>query len=62
MAFAKFQENRFRIDREISNCSKAIFYANPNSPENFVKLYSVFQKLNHLTCNELKLRRSSLPH
>ena len=37
-----------------------MFYANPNSPENLVKLYSVFQKLDHLTCNELKLRRSSL--
>ena len=36
---------------------KAIFYSNPNSPENFVKLYSVFQKLDHSTCNELKLRR-----
>ena len=34
---------------------KAIFYSNPNSPENFVKLYSVFQKLDHLTCNELEL-------
>ena len=40
--------------------AKAIFYSNPNSPENFVKLYSVFQKLDHLTCNKLKLRRSSL--
>ena len=41
-----------------SNFTKAIFYSNPNNPENFVNLYSVFQKLDHLTCNELKLRRS----
>ena len=68
MAFAKFEENRFRIDGEIavnrfsSNFAKpkAIFYSNPNSPENFVKLHSAFQKLDHLTCNKLKLRRSSL--
>ena len=39
---------------------KGHFYSNPNSPENFVKLYSVLQKLDHLTCNDLKLRRSSL--
>ena len=41
-------------------CTKAIFYSNPNRPENFVKLYSVFQKLDHLTCIEFKLQRSSL--
>ena len=27
---------------------------------NFVKLYSVFQKLDHLTCSKLKLRRPSI--
>ena len=43
-----------------SNFSKAIFYSNHNSPENFVKLYSVFQKLDNLTCNELKLRCPSI--
>ena len=32
----------------------------PNSPENFVKLYSVFQKLDHFTFNKLKLRRFSI--
>ena len=49
------------LNRFSSNFAKAIFYSNPNSPDNFVKLYSVFQKLDHLsTCNELKLRRSSL--
>ena len=31
--FANYQ-NRFS-----SNFAKAIFYSNPNSPENFVKLY-----------------------
>ena len=31
------------------NFAKAIFYSNPNSPENFVILYSIFQKLDHLT-------------
>ena len=36
------------------------FQKNPNSPENFVKLYGVFQKLDHLTCNKLKLRRPSI--
>ena len=36
------------------------FKQNPNIPENFVKLYIVFQKLDHLTCNKLKLRRPSL--
>ena len=43
-----------------SNFAKAIFYVNPNSPENFVKLNSVFQKLDHLTCSKLKLRRPSI--
>ena len=48
------------LNRFSSNFAKAIFYSNPNSPENFVKSYSAFQKLDHLTCNKLKLRRSSL--
>ena len=48
------------LNRFSSNFAKAIFYSNPNSPENFVKLYCAFQKLDHLTCNKLKLRRSSL--
>ena len=30
-----------------------IFQQSPNIPENFVKLYSVFQKLDHLTCSKL---------
>ena len=33
---------------------------NPNIPENFVKLYIVFQKLDHLTCDKFKLRRPSI--
>ena len=48
------------LNRFSPNFVKAIFYSNPNSPENFVKLYSVFQKLDHLTCNELKLLRPSI--
>ena len=48
------------LKRFSSNFAKAIFYSNPNSPENFLKLYNAFQKLDHLTCNKLKLRRSSL--
>ena len=48
------------LNRFFSNFTKAIFYSNPNRPENFVKLYSVFQKLDHLTCNEFKLQRFSL--
>ena len=44
-------------NRFSSNFANATFYSNPNGPENFVKLYNVFQKLDHLTCNELKLRR-----
>ena len=48
------------LNRFSSNFAKVIFYSNHNGPENFAKLYSVFQKLDHLTCNELKLRRSSL--
>ena len=55
------------LNRFPSNFAKVIFYSNPNSPENFIKLYSVFQKLDHLTCSKLKLRRPSisrsrLPH
>ena len=57
MIFADFSVNPKPIFLKFS---KAIFYSNPNSPENFVKLYSVFLKLDYLTCNELKLRRSSL--
>ena len=37
------------LNRFSSNFTKAIFYSNPNSPGNLVKLYSVFQKLDHLT-------------
>ena len=34
--------------------SKAIFYSNPNSgSKNFAKLYLIFQKLDHLTCNKI---------
>ena len=36
-------------------CKKIIFQQSPNIPENFVKLYSVFQKLDHLTCSKLTL-------
>ena len=36
---------------------KIIFQQNPNIAENFVKLYSVYQKLDHLTCSKLKLWR-----
>ena len=49
------------INRFPSNFAKAIFYSNPNSPENFVKLYRVFQKLDYLTCSKVKLRRPSKP-
>ena len=42
------------------NFAKAIFYSKPNSPDNFVKLYSVFQKLDHLTCGKFKLRHPSI--
>ena len=35
------------------NFAKAIFYSNPNSGKNFAKLYSIFQKLDHLTCNKI---------
>ena len=31
------------FNRFPSNFAKAIFYLNPNSPENFGKLYSVFK-------------------
>ena len=48
------------LNRFSSNFAKVIFYSNPNTLEIFVKLYSVFQKLDHLTCNELKLRRPSI--
>ena len=47
----------------VSYFTKPIFFSNPNtsdSPENFVKLYSVFQKLAHLTCSKLKLQRPSI--
>ena len=47
--------NRFPL-----NFAKAIFYSDP-SLENFVNLHSVFQKLDHLTCSKLKLRRRSIP-
>ena len=29
------------------------FYSNPNSSKNFAKLYWIFQKLDHLTCNKI---------
>ena len=35
------------------NFAKAIFYSNPNSGKNFAKLYLLFQKLDHLTCNKI---------
>ena len=31
----------------------AIFYSNPNSRKKIVKLYWVFQKLDHLTYNKI---------
>ena len=39
---------------------QAYLKQNTSIHENFVKLYIVFQKLDHLTCNKLKLRRPSL--
>ena len=39
---------------------KTILKQNPNIPENFVKLDSVFQNLDHSTCSKLKLWRPSL--
>ena len=41
--------------------AKAIFYSNPNSLENFVKLPSVFQKLDHLTCRPLVIFNYDVP-
>ena len=41
-------------------CKNHIFKQNSNIPENFVKLYSVFQKLDHLTSSKLNLSRHDL--
>ena len=29
------------------------FYSNPDSDKNFAKLYLIFQKLDHFTCNKI---------
>ena len=50
----------FILNRFPWNFAKVIFYSNLNRPENFVKLYSEFQKLDHLTCSKFKLRRPSI--
>ena len=36
-----------------ADSAKAIFYSNPNSGKKFAKLYLIFQKLDHLTCNKI---------
>ena len=35
------------------NFAETIFYSNPNSGKNFAKLYLIFQKLDHLRCNNI---------
>ena len=41
------------LNRFSCNFAKAIFYSNPNSGKNLTKLYLIFQKLDHLTCNKI---------
>ena len=41
------------LNRFSWNFAKAIFYSNPNSGKKFAKLYLIFQKLDHLTCNKI---------
>ena len=48
------------ISRFSRNFVKIIFQQNAYISENFVKLYSLFQKLDHLTCGKFKLRRPYL--
>ena len=50
MIFGDFSVNSEPI---VLKFSKAIFYSNPNSGKNFTKLYLIFQKLDHLTCNKI---------
>ena len=56
MFFADFSVNCQPISMKFCNNLQQ----NPNIPGNFVKLYIVFQKLDHLTCNKFKLRRPSI--
>ena len=46
MFFADFSVNSQQIFMKFLN---TIFQKNPSSPENFIKLYSVFKNLDHLT-------------
>ena len=55
--FSDFSDNSKPI---FFKFEKAIFYLNPNRSENFLKISSVFQKLDHLTCSKLKLRCPSI--
>ena len=52
MTFADFSVNSQLVFMKFC---KHNFEKKHNSPKNFVKLCSVFQKLDHLTCDKLKL-------
>ena len=43
-------------------CKHYIIQENPNSPENFVKLYGVVQKLDHWTCSKSNEMNGALGH
>ena len=59
MIFAYFSLNSQQIHIKFSKHYLSKKYQHWQQPWNFVKLYSVFKKLDHLTCNKLKLRRPS---
>ena len=49
MIFSHFTRRQINQDRMIFGD----FSVNPNSGKNFGKLYLIFQKLDHLTCNKI---------
>ena len=42
------------LKRLSRNFATIIIYSFGNNPENFAKFHSVFQKLDHLTCNAIQ--------
>ena len=50
-AFRQFL--RHFINRFPWNLAQAIFKSYPNGGKKFAKLYWIFQKLDHLTCNKI---------
>ena len=45
----------FHLHYILKEMSALTFFSCPNIGKHFVKLYAVFQKLDHLTCSELNL-------